>query len=177
MTRRPSSLPDLSDDELARRLNPLAVAILPSQSLIEAPSSPPREENLVLNKMQPAADAQDSQVSGVPEHWSSGGRASELNRYAAQSGTGQGPPLRRSPSLVSSSDRVAAAAHLEKTAAARGERRGIEFLLPERVIAHLRQEAAAAGISMSLRLLQILREASYPVISEDFVDLRKLPKR
>jgi hypothetical protein len=41
----------------------------------------------------------------------------------------------------------------------------------------LRQESAAAGVSMSIRLLQILKEASYPVIAEDFVDLRRLPKR
>src|SRR3954471_20495039 len=126
MTRRPSSLPDLSDDELTRRLNQLAVAILPSQGSIEDLSSPPREEDLVLNKLHHAADAPDNRVSGVPDNWSSEGKAIELNRRGAQSEAGRIPPLSRSPNLVSFSDRVAAAAQLEKTAAARGERRGIE---------------------------------------------------
>ena len=75
MTRRPSSLPDLSDDELARRLNPLAAAILPSQASIEVPPSLPRQGDVVLDKMRHPAHPPDNQVSGVPDNWSLRGRA------------------------------------------------------------------------------------------------------
>jgi plasmid stability protein len=53
----------------------------------------------------------------------------------------------------------------------------VEFLLPERVVAALRVEAAESGVSLSIKLLEILRNSGYPVIDEDFVDIRKLPKR
>ena len=171
MTRRPSSLPDLSDDELARRLNPLAVAILPSQGPIETQSPP--SPLAKLNKEE------SDQEAGDPKRLRSG--TSDQVAVVSSAGEDNEPERTRSRHQFEHArlpaDRLAAAAHLEQTAATRGERRGIEFLLPERVIKHLRQEAAARGVSMSLRLLQILREASYPVIDEDFIDLRKLPKR
>jgi hypothetical protein len=72
---------------------------------------------------------------------------------------------------------IAAAERVEQTRAARGPRKGVEFLLPDRVVQALRVAAAQDGVTMSVKLLEILRNAGYPVIDEDFVDLRRLPKR
>jgi len=59
----------------------------------------------------------------------------------------------------------------------RGPRRGVEFLLPEQVVIALKTEAAQRGTSMSVRVLEILRDAGYPVSDQDFIDLRKLPRK
>lgn len=59
----------------------------------------------------------------------------------------------------------------------RGPRRGVEFLLPEQVVIALKTEAAQRGTSMSVRVLEILRNAGYPVSDQDFIDLRKLPRK
>lgn len=59
----------------------------------------------------------------------------------------------------------------------RAPRRGVEFLLPEPVVVALKTEAAQRGTSMSVRVLEILRDAGYPVVDQDFTDLRKLPRR
>lgn len=59
----------------------------------------------------------------------------------------------------------------------RGPRRGVEFLLPEQVVIALKTEAAQRGTSMTVRVLEILRDAGYPVRDQDFVDLRKLPRK
>jgi hypothetical protein len=59
----------------------------------------------------------------------------------------------------------------------RGPRRGVEFLLPEQVVIALKTEAAQRGTSMSVRVLEILRDAGYPVRDQDFIDLRKLPRK
>ncbi len=59
----------------------------------------------------------------------------------------------------------------------RGPRRGVEFLLPEQVVIALKTEAAQRGMSMSVRVLEILRDAGYPVRDQDFIDLRKLPRK
>jgi hypothetical protein len=76
-----------------------------------------------------------------------------------------------------SGDPVSAAQQIQNLKATRGSRKGVEFLLPQRVVAALRAEAAREGLSMSARLLQILRAAGLPVIDEDFVDIRRLPRR
>ena len=59
----------------------------------------------------------------------------------------------------------------------RGPRRGVEFLLPEQVVIALKTEAAQRGTSMTVRVLEILRDAGYPVRDQDFIDLRKLPRK
>ncbi len=59
----------------------------------------------------------------------------------------------------------------------RGPRRGVEFLLPEQVVIALKTEAAQRGTSMSVRVLEILRDAGHPVSDQDFIDLRKLPRK
>ena len=61
--------------------------------------------------------------------------------------------------------------------AARPPRKGIEFLLPERVVAEIKMRAAQRGISATILLLELLRDAGYPVVEADFTDLRKAPRR
>lgn len=82
-----------------------------------------------------------------------------------------GSPDRRMSGLVG------AAQQLERVEAARGAKRRFEYLIPERVGRALAADAAARGVSATTRLLEILRDAGYPVIQEDLVDLRKMPKR
>ena len=61
--------------------------------------------------------------------------------------------------------------------AARPPRKGIEFLLPERVVAEIKMRGAQRGISATILLLELLRDAGYPVVEADFTDLRKAPRR
>ena len=72
---------------------------------------------------------------------------------------------------------VGAAQQLERIEAARGAKRRFEYLIPERVGRALASDAATRGISATTRLLEVLRDAGYPVIQEDLIDLRKMPKR
>ena len=78
---------------------------------------------------------------------------------------------KRNPGLVG------AAQQLERIEAARGVKRRFEYLIPERVGRALASDAANRGVSATTRLLEVLRDAGYPVIQEDLVDLRKMPKR
>lgn len=52
-------------------------------------------------------------------------------------------------------------------------KRGVEVLLPERVIDALKRQALERRTSMSCRVLEILRDAGLPVEAGDFVDLRR----
>ena len=61
--------------------------------------------------------------------------------------------------------------------ATRGAKRRFEYLIPERVGRALAADAAKHGMSATTRLLHVLRDAGYPVIQEDLIDLRKMPKR
>ena len=56
-------------------------------------------------------------------------------------------------------------------------KRRFEYLIPDRVGRALAEDAASQGKSATARLLEVLRDAGYPVIDEDLVDLRKMPKR
>lgn len=90
------------------------------------------------------------------------------------------PDVRTSGSQESVEVETRAPAVLEAAPAprpTRGPRRGVEFLLPERVVIALKTEAAQKGTSMSVRVLEVLRDAGYPVTDQDFIDLRKLPRR
>ena len=70
-----------------------------------------------------------------------------------------------------------AAQRQEQIEVARGPKRRFEYLIPERVGLALAHKAASQGVSATTMLLQILRDAGYPVIEEDMIDLRKMPKR
>ena len=82
-----------------------------------------------------------------------------------------GNPDKRNPGPVGAAQQV------ERIEAARGTKRRFEYLIPERVGRALASDAATRGVSATTRLLEILRDAGYPVIREDLIDLRKMPKR
>ena len=69
--------------------------------------------------------------------------------------------------------RLSVAKHLERIEKARGPKRRFEYLIPVRVGDALAADAAKRGQSAATRLLEVLRDAGYPVIPEDFIDLRK----
>jgi len=60
---------------------------------------------------------------------------------------------------------------------AKPPRKGMEFLLPEAVVRQLKTEAAARGVSATVILMELLRDAGYPITDDDFLDLRKEPRR
>ena len=73
--------------------------------------------------------------------------------------------------LVGAAERLA---HIEQT---RGPKRRFEYLIPARVGDALAEDAARQGKSATVRLLEVLRDAGYPVIPEDLIDLRKERRR
>jgi hypothetical protein len=73
--------------------------------------------------------------------------------------------------------RLTAAERIEEIEQTRGPKRRFEYLIPIRVGEALAADAAAKGQSAATRLLEILRDAGYPVKQEDFVDLRKERRR
>jgi hypothetical protein len=69
--------------------------------------------------------------------------------------------------------RLLTAERIEAIEQLRGPKRRFEYLIPIRVGEALAADAVAKGQSAATRLLEVLRDAGYPVIPEDFVDLRK----
>jgi hypothetical protein len=69
--------------------------------------------------------------------------------------------------------RISAAEQIARIEEKRGPKRRFEYLIPTRVGDALAADAAARGQSAATRLLEVLRSAGYPVIPEDFIDLRK----
>ncbi len=123
-------LPDLDDEELKRRLAPLADAALPAGQERGSPSrvpppSPPAAPASMPVPLLPI-------VSPVP--------------------------VPRSPAV-------------------KPPRKGIEFLLPETVVTEIKTRAAQRGVTATILLLELLRDAGYPVTEADFTDLRRLPRR
>jgi hypothetical protein len=85
-----------------------------------------------------------------------------------------GRPVRAdSPKHEDAKWRLSVAKHLERIEKARGPKRRFEYLIPVRVGDALASDAAKRGQSAATRLLEVLRDAGYPVIPEDFIDLRK----
>ena len=73
--------------------------------------------------------------------------------------------------------RLSAAERIEEIEQTRGPKRRFEYLIPTRVGDALAADAAAKGQSAATRLLEVLRDAGYPVKQEDFMDLRKERRR
>ncbi len=69
--------------------------------------------------------------------------------------------------------RLSVAERIEEIEQVRGPKRRFEYLIPVRVGEALAADAASRGQSAATRLLEVLRDAGYPVKPEDFVDLRK----
>ena len=61
--------------------------------------------------------------------------------------------------------------------ATKPKRQGMEFALPEAVAVELKTRAAKRQISATTLILEILRDAGFPVVAADFVDLRKMPRK
>ena len=59
----------------------------------------------------------------------------------------------------------------------KSRRKGIEFMLPETVILEIKMRAARRGISATSLMLEVLRDAGFPVVPMDFVDMRKAPRK
>jgi len=68
--------------------------------------------------------------------------------------------------------RQMAALRRDEIEAKRGPKKRYEYVLPARVGDALANEARKNGVSATFRLLQVLRDAGYPVIHEDLLDLR-----
>jgi hypothetical protein len=117
MSRAPSPpLPDLDDQALIRRLEPLKARVLPGAASVPPPVS-----------------------------------------IAA-------PPPPAGPALP-------------RPFTERRPRKGIEFLLPEPIVTEIKTRVAQRGVSATILLLEMLRDAGYPVLDDDFLDLRKTPRR
>lgn len=56
-------------------------------------------------------------------------------------------------------------------------RLGMEFMLPETVVLEIKTRAAKRQISATTLMLEVLRDAGFPVVPADFVDLRKMPRK
>ena len=85
-----------------------------------------------------------------------------------------GIPDNRSPELTDGrKSRLSVAEHIEHIEKLRGPKRRFEYLIPVRVGEALAADAAKRGQSAATRLLEVLRDSGYPVIPEDFIDLRK----
>jgi hypothetical protein len=84
---------------------------------------------------------------------------------------------RISENLNGRTSRLSAAERIEEIEQTRGPKRRFEYLIPIRVGDALAADAAAKGQSAATRLLEVLRDAGYPVKQEDFVDLRKERRR
>lgn len=177
-TRRPQALPDIADDDFRRRLDPLARVVVPRSAATEArePNSP---TNARIPKPPPFTAIPEERAGedgGFSEPGSPDNR--ETDKPVRQ---GEGEPFITGQSMPvpnsSLAGRIAAATQMEVVLAARGPKKGVEFLLPERVISALKIAAAQEGTSMTVKVLEALRGAGYPITDADFVDLRKLPKR
>jgi hypothetical protein len=144
-------LPDLEDDEaFVARMRPLADRILPSDRK-------PRECDATVVSIIPSTETPD-------------------NRNTAVAGI-QPSGYRDGGSAGSSAGLIDAARRQQEIEAKRGAKRKFDYLIPERVGRALAEDAARRGMSATMRLLEVLRDAGYPVIPEDLVDMRKLPKR
>src|SRR3954454_1528045 len=82
-------------------------------------------------------------------------------------------PTRSASKSAEQRSRLSVAEHMESIEHQRGPKRRFEYLIPVRVGEALAKDAAAQGKSAATRLLEILRDSGYPVIPEDFIDLRK----
>jgi hypothetical protein len=154
------ALPDIDDDVFRSKLAPLAKAVVPGVAATsgESASAPAVE--------QPASAPAPADVEA--------GRGVEEPRPRPAPAALPTRPTSSSPDLAT---RIAALTAVEEVREARGAKKSIEFILPERVVKALKMRAAGEGVSMTVLALQAFQQAGYPVIEEDFVDLRKLPKR
>jgi hypothetical protein len=180
-TRKASPLPDITDADFRRRLDPLAQAVVPGAAS-QQPAEPatgsgshsPAEPLEPTEAIQPTARGGEGRGGYSPED-PDYRSTDNPTAYAAGISRLAASPNQIDPSPLA--ERIAAVTHMEAVRAARGPKKGVEFLLPARVVSALKMAAAREGTSMTVKVLEALRAAGYPITDADFVDLRKLPKR
>jgi hypothetical protein len=220
MKRKISPLPDLDDDEFARRLKPLEVAMFshtkipPDQNSADSecrqtgyPEIRSTGSTVDLTKaIKPppnpglsAAESRNARNTEIPEVrkadlpneealWpediritersdsrAAGSSTERTDRQPRDNSTARTEPPRtqkgRWIDVVGAAERLL---HIEQT---RGPKRRFEYLIPQRVGEALAKDAARQGKSATVLLLEVLRDAGYPVIPEDLIDLRKERRR
>lgn len=138
-----------------------------------APSPlPDLEDAEYAAKLRPLRDAviPKDRMSGETDTRDTGNMASRPSAYDAD---GRKSDATEAPKSFPTKSRISVAKHIEHIEQLRGPKRRFEFLIPVRVGEALANDAAGRGQSAATRLLEVLRDAGYPVIPEDFVDLRK----
>ena len=138
-----------------------------------APSPlPDLEDAEYAAKLRPLRDAviPKDRTSGETDTGDTGNMASQPSEYCAD---GRKSDATEAPKSFPAKSRISVAKHIEHIEQLRGPKRRFEFLIPGRVGAALANDAGGRGKSAATRLLEVLRDAGYPVIPEDFVDLRK----
>jgi hypothetical protein len=191
MNPKPPSLPDLDDEEFAARLKPLETAVLSQvEPVIRRPANPDdrnsgysdkqRPENRSAKEMELLVRKSVSPDGMDPVNPDIRSTRSMDDRNAGDPGAGTDTP----PVFRTSGDReirksglVDAAERLATIEQIRGPKRRFEYLIPARVGDALAEDAARQGKSATIRLLEVLREAGYPVIPEDLMDLRRERRR
>jgi hypothetical protein len=168
-TRKASPLPDITDADFRRRLDPLAQAVVPGAvarkpgESLEPPAAIRPTPRAGEGRGHHSPEEPDYRITDYPADFAAG-----ASRLATS-------PNRIEPSQLA--ERIAAVTRIEEVRSARGPKKGVEFLLPARVVSALKVAAAEDGTSMTVKVLEALRAAGYPITDADFVDLRKLPKR
>jgi hypothetical protein len=201
MSRKALSLPDLDDDEFTRRLRPLEVAMLspsahPTAGAASAGGLDAAEalDRPVLagDRKRPAGrQPAHSQDTDYPDSRLSGN--TDIRLYdTLDSHPSVSPNIRsdgytdihnKPATLIAGSadpgreGLVGAAEHLAHIERIRGPKRRFEYLIPARVGDALAEDAARRGKSATARLLEVLRDAGFPVIPEDLIDLRRERRR
>jgi hypothetical protein len=189
---KPPSLPDLDDEEFAARLKPLETAVLPQiEPVIRRPANPddrnsgnsgrrrPKNarpanemELLVRNSVSPES------INPINPDIRSTRGVEDRNAGDPEAGMDTPPVFRTSGDReIRKSGLVDAAERLATIEQIRGPKRRFEYLIPARVGDALAEDAARQGKSATIRLLEVLRDAGYPVIPEDLMDLRRERRR
>jgi hypothetical protein len=200
MKRKAFPLPDLDDDEFTRRLKPLETMMLSPSKVTVEHNSVDSEGRLTgspvikltgypadrieatltpqeLSLPSESAKSMDIRNTGIPEDRSTDYPGERDLRPRDIEGQGS-RAVRNSVVQTDIQLRVIGAAerlvHIEQT---RGPKRRFEYLIPQRVGDALARDAVSKGKSATVLLLEVLRDAGYPVIPEDLIDLRKERRR
>jgi hypothetical protein len=198
MSRKAPLLPDLDDDEFTRRLRPLEAMVLRHPITPASHSDgPPGTRH---------SGFPDNRISGSPSDEMGTTLPSNIEISSGEGNGAKGASTAGGPQRLDANSPVAqalgpepminerreirnagpkerwtglldAAARLTNIERTRGPKRRFEYLIPERVGDALAEDAARQGKSATVRLLEVLRDAGYPVIAEDLIDLRRQRRR
>jgi hypothetical protein len=187
MSRKTPVLPDLDDDEFTRRLKPLEAMVFreSARPAVRKYIHPDvQHAGLPDNRATGTTQFSDAETSSNGNKVGGDSTAEATRRSVVQSSDHPEPKIdeptetRRvagsEESWAGLMDAAARQTDIERT---RGPKRRFEYLIPVRVGDALAEDAARHGKSATVRLLEVLRDAGYPVIAEDLIDLRKQRRR